>query len=178
MFVAYRPKTTYRAHGNAFGNAGGPCIIILTRGRNELFFRIIFKEKVIFLFFIFFFLLRDANETNAFIFRCQLWQIVWKIINQNLRPSSLTSSITYTPPYHHTAPKQKLREKYQQIRNVYRYNPYRHTIGVVYYAPIIKLPADWFFIFSNNLIKTCRCFIFNDRNDDNIKSVYINQFRS
>jgi len=72
MLVAYQPKTTYRLHGSAFGYAGGPCIIILTRGRNELFFRIIFKEKVIFLFFIFFFRPCDANETNAFIFRCQL----------------------------------------------------------------------------------------------------------
>jgi len=44
----------YRVHGSAFGYVSGPCIIILTRGRNELFFRIIFKEKVIFLFFIFF----------------------------------------------------------------------------------------------------------------------------
>lgn len=43
--------------GNVFGNAGGPCIIILTRGRNELFFSIIFKEKAIFcsLFFYLFY---------------------------------------------------------------------------------------------------------------------------
>lgn len=60
---------------------------------------IIFRNNIqregdfVFLFFIFS-LLRRTNETNAFIFRCQLWQIVWKIINRNLRPSSLTSSIT------------------------------------------------------------------------------------
>lgn len=54
MLVAYQLKTTYRVHGNVFGNAGGPCIIILTRGRNELFFRIIFKEKVIFCSLYFF----------------------------------------------------------------------------------------------------------------------------
>lgn len=82
-----------------------PCIIILTRGRNELFFRIIFKEKVIFCS-LYFFLPCDANETNAFIFRCQLWQIVWKIINQKLRPSSLTSSITI-----HIVPQNKNEKK-------------------------------------------------------------------
>lgn len=93
-----RKPPTYRVHGNAFGNAGGPCIIILTRGRNELFFGIIFKEKVIFCSLYFSppqLTAGGANETDAFIFRCQLWQIVWKIINRNLRPSSLTSSITF-----------------------------------------------------------------------------------
>jgi len=66
MLVAYQPKTTYRVHGNVFGNAGGPCIIILTRGRNELYFRIIFKEKVIFCSLYFFSTVRCQRNQRVY----------------------------------------------------------------------------------------------------------------